>query len=199
MHLRLLLNALLDSIRAGKRIPMTRMTTIYSSRWGFIADGLPLHARMNTRGAGNRIRLTWAMIPNTRLLYNSIVIGDPYGVQGVLEYTESLCGRYITLEERRRNANTAPMWVSFRRKASWYVMVVKTSFDVPQFAMDLYVEGQSFCNPGTIRGGHPIEMSCAAFEGNPASVTSIYAEVDRRGIYECYKQDDRASWACFKD
>ena len=136
---------------------------------------------------------------DTRLLYNSIVIGDPYGVQGVLEYTESLCGRYITLEERRRNANTAPVWVSFRRKASWYVMVVKTSFDVPQFAMDLYVEGQSFCNPGTIRGGHPIEMSCAAFEGNPASVTSIYAEVDRRGIYECYKQDNRASWACFKD
>lgn len=109
------------------------------------------------------------------------------------------CGRYITLEERRRNADTAPMWVSFRRKASWYVMVVKTSFDVPQFAMDLYVEGQSFCNPGTIRGGHPIEMSCDAFEGNPASVTSIYAEVDRRGIYECYKQDNRASWACFKD
>lgn len=109
------------------------------------------------------------------------------------------CGRYITLEERRRNANTAPMWVSFRRKASWYVMVVKTSFDVPQFAMDLYVEGQSFCNPGTIRGGHPIEMSCDAFEGNPASVTSIYAEVARRGIYECYKQDAGASWACFKD
>lgn len=39
---------------------------------------------------------------DTRLLYNSIVIGDPYGVQAVLEYTESLCGRYITLEERRR-------------------------------------------------------------------------------------------------
>ena len=145
MHLRLLLHALLDSIRAGKRIPMTRMTTIYSSRGRFTAEV------------------------------------------------------YITLEERRRNANTAPMWVSFRRKASWNVMVVKTSFDVPQFAMDLYVEGQSFCNPGTIRGGHPIEMSCAAFEGNPASVTSIYAEVDGRGIYECYKQDNRASWACFKD